>query len=221
MSLPEIESLRERKKRLTRQAISDAAMALFVERGFDAVTVTEVAAAADVSEKTVFNHFSCKEELLFDLDPDIEAALIDLVKQRAPGVSVLEALRHFAGSVATAEQVAEPNPPGRAIANLDEQHVRSRFHQIILESPTLLAYQNVRAARYEAKLRDAFLAEIAADDVPGRAQAYALAAAVIAIIRLEFETGLSPSAKEGARARPLLDAGFDALERGFAGWQKR
>ena len=59
------EGLRERKKRQTREAIAQAAMALFVARGFDAVTVADVARAADVSEKTVFNYFPAKEDLVF------------------------------------------------------------------------------------------------------------------------------------------------------------
>ncbi len=57
---------RERKKRQTRQAISDVATTLFLERGFDAVTVAEVARAADVAVQTVFNHFPTKEDLFFD-----------------------------------------------------------------------------------------------------------------------------------------------------------
>lgn len=57
---------RERKKQQTRKSISDVATALFLERGFDAVTVAEVAAAADVAVQTVFNHFPSKEELFFD-----------------------------------------------------------------------------------------------------------------------------------------------------------
>jgi AcrR family transcriptional regulator len=60
------EGLRERKTRLTRQRISDTATAMFLERGFDAVTVAEVARACDVSEKTVFNYFPTKESLVLD-----------------------------------------------------------------------------------------------------------------------------------------------------------
>ena len=57
---------RERKKQLTRQAISDVATSLFLERGFDDVTVAQIAAAADVAVQTVFNHFPTKEDLFFD-----------------------------------------------------------------------------------------------------------------------------------------------------------
>src|SRR5580700_4982274 len=60
------EGLRERKKRLMRQQLSDTATAMFLERGFDGVRVAEVAAACGVSEKTVFNYFSVKEALVMD-----------------------------------------------------------------------------------------------------------------------------------------------------------
>ena len=60
------EGLRQRKKRVMRQLISDTAPAMFLERGFEEVRVAEVAAACDVSEKTVYNYFPTKESLLFD-----------------------------------------------------------------------------------------------------------------------------------------------------------
>src|SRR5580698_6955988 len=73
------EGLRERKKRLMRQLISDTATAMFLERGFDEVRVSEVAAACDVSEKTIFNYFPTKESLLLDreeaMTDDIRRAL--------------------------------------------------------------------------------------------------------------------------------------------------
>src|SRR3954468_18899175 len=61
------EGLRERKKRLMRQQLTDTATAMFLERGFDAVRVAEIAAACGVSEKTVFNYFPSKEALILDL----------------------------------------------------------------------------------------------------------------------------------------------------------
>ncbi|MGW1194587.1 TetR/AcrR family transcriptional regulator [Streptomyces sp. NPDC002536] len=84
---------RERKKARTRQALADAAMRLFTERGFDDVGVREVAEAADVSLSTLFKHFPSKEALVFDLDEDVENALVAVVRDREPGLSVLHALR--------------------------------------------------------------------------------------------------------------------------------
>src|ERR1044072_4379662 len=72
-----VEGLRERKKRLMRQQLSDTATAMFLERGFDAVRVAEVAAACGVSEKTVFNYFPVKEALVMDRLATTLAALSD------------------------------------------------------------------------------------------------------------------------------------------------
>jgi AcrR family transcriptional regulator len=87
------EGLRERKKRETREAIAEAARRLFRERGFDAVTVADVARAADVSEKTVFNYFAAKEDLVFARGAERRAALIDAVRALPPGVSPVAAFR--------------------------------------------------------------------------------------------------------------------------------
>src|SRR3954467_187608 len=81
-----MEGLRERKKRQTRDAIAAAAIELFRARGFEAVTVAEVAAAADVSEKTVFNYFPTKEDLVFWNSEDKLAARAESIRDRVPGV---------------------------------------------------------------------------------------------------------------------------------------
>lgn len=85
--------LRERKKAQTRLHISDTATVLFLERGFDEVTVAEIAAAADVSVKTVFNYFGGKEDLLFDREEEWVAALDRLAAERAPGVGLIPMLQ--------------------------------------------------------------------------------------------------------------------------------
>jgi AcrR family transcriptional regulator len=81
------EGLRERKKRQTREAIAAAAMALFRERGFDAVTIADIARAADVSEKTIFNYFPAKEDLVFREGGERRAAIIQAIRDRAAGES--------------------------------------------------------------------------------------------------------------------------------------
>ena len=88
---------RQTRKRLaTRQKISDVATRLFFERGFDKVKVEEIAEAADVSRMTVFNHFSRKEDLFFDLKDESREDLLAAVQQRDTGTSPVEALRLFA-----------------------------------------------------------------------------------------------------------------------------
>src|ERR1700760_3967243 len=87
---------RTRKRLATRQSISDAATRLFMERGFDAVTIDDIAAAADVGRMTVFNHFPRKEDMFFDREEEIQALAFDAVHGRKPGVSPIEAARMLA-----------------------------------------------------------------------------------------------------------------------------
>lgn len=93
MAATQTEGLRERKKRQTRAAIAQAAMALFAARGFDAVTVAEVARAADVSEKTVFNYFPAKEDLVLHGGAERRAALIEAIRARPRGASLVKPFR--------------------------------------------------------------------------------------------------------------------------------
>jgi AcrR family transcriptional regulator len=89
------EGLRERKKRETREAIARAALRLFARRGFDAVTVADIARAAKVSEKTVFNYFPAKEDLVFGAGMQRVAALIEAVRARPEGASIVEPFRRW------------------------------------------------------------------------------------------------------------------------------
>src|SRR4051812_37044236 len=93
------EGLRERKKRTAREAIAATARRLFAERGFDAVTVAEVAAAADVSEKTVFNHFATKEDLAFAGREEGLQQFVAAIAERPPGSSVLDVFRTMTHTV--------------------------------------------------------------------------------------------------------------------------
>jgi AcrR family transcriptional regulator len=92
---PDDLGLRASKKARTRRAISDIATRLFIERGFDTVSVAEVAAAADVSVKTVFNYFGSKEDLFFDRAEEVIAGLERAVDEREPGIGPLGALRRL------------------------------------------------------------------------------------------------------------------------------
>jgi AcrR family transcriptional regulator len=94
MSIPS--GRRSRKRLATRQGISNVATRLFMERGFDHVTVDEIADAADVGRMTVFNHFPRKEDMFFDLDQEGRDILREALRQRDPGISPTETLRLLA-----------------------------------------------------------------------------------------------------------------------------
>jgi AcrR family transcriptional regulator len=87
---------RTRKRLATRQAISDAATRLFIERGFDRVTIDEIADAADVGRMTVFNHFPRKEDMFFDREDEARDLLLGAVHTREPGVGPISALQRLA-----------------------------------------------------------------------------------------------------------------------------
>ena len=96
---------RSRKRLATREAISNAATRLFLERGFDRVTVDEIAAAADVGRMTVFNHFPRKEDMFFDRDAEGREAISAALRDRDPAVAPIETLRQLAHRL-----VAERSP---------------------------------------------------------------------------------------------------------------
>ena len=130
------EGLRERKKALTRQRLTDTATRMFVARGFDAVRVTEIAAACEVSEKTVYNYFPTKESLVLDRWESTARALRDGLAD--PGTHPVDAVRRIlAGELAALASWLD-SQGGLAAA------IRSvrRFGELIAATPALRAYQN-------------------------------------------------------------------------------
>jgi AcrR family transcriptional regulator len=93
MDTTELPGRRERKKRATRDAIYIAARTLFMKKGFDAVTVAEIAHAADVSEKTVFNHFATKEDLALAGSQDRLERTLEALSLMLPGETVMDVFR--------------------------------------------------------------------------------------------------------------------------------
>ena len=92
--------LRERKKARTRRLIAETAARLFAERGYEQVSVSDVAREAEVAEQTVYNYFQTKEQLVTDRDQQIQDRLCDLIRSRPPGVTPAAAVRGFVlGSV--------------------------------------------------------------------------------------------------------------------------
>ncbi|MFF3211678.1 TetR/AcrR family transcriptional regulator [Streptomyces sp. NPDC002886] len=150
---------RERKKAQTRKALADAALRLFLERGYDKVGVRDVAEEADVSVTTLFKHFPSKEALVFDEDEDIEAALVSAVRDRAPGQSVLHSLReHFVETRAT-RRIDDP----AVIAHLT----------LVRETPELVEYWDRMWRRHEFALAAAIAAEAGAPEGDLRSAALA------------------------------------------------
>jgi len=151
---PQAEGLRERKKRLMRQQLSDTATRMFLERGFDAVRVSEIAEACGVSEKTVFNYFPTKEALILDrLDATVAALRTGLSD---PGVSPVEAaLRILDAELgAMTSWLAAQDDPVQAGASI------RRFGALIQAAPSLRAHQS--------DMMDQFVA-VAATALAGRA----------------------------------------------------
>jgi AcrR family transcriptional regulator len=130
------EGLRERKKRLMRQQLSDTATQMFMERGFDAVRVTEIAEACGVSEKTVFNYFPTKESLILDrLEPTMAALKNGLTQ---PGAQPAEAALQILDDELTAmtSWLAAQDELAQASAEI------RRFGTLIQATPSLRAHQS-------------------------------------------------------------------------------
>ncbi|MGW1557800.1 TetR/AcrR family transcriptional regulator [Streptomyces sp. NPDC002144] len=133
---PAGEGLRERKKRQLRQRLSDTATEMFLERGFDAVRVAEIAEACGVSEKTVFNHFPTKESLVLDLGASTLDSLRTVLPDpaRSPVEAVLEILS--AELAALTSWLAAQQDPAEAKAAL------LRFAALTRSTPSLRAYHH-------------------------------------------------------------------------------
>jgi AcrR family transcriptional regulator len=203
------EGLRERKKRATRDAIAASARRLFAKRGFDAVTVAEIAAAADVSEKTVFNHFSTKEDLVFAGGEERLAQLRAAIIQRPPGTSVLDVFR--ANSEAMLDTIAAGEGPDRLVVP-----------RIVRDSPTL---QKRLAAGWEREAATlvAVVAEATGaddDDLVPAVVARTLAWTLITIFRAAFDGLLAGEDPErlAARLRPQAARAYDQLAAGLGGY---
>jgi AcrR family transcriptional regulator len=199
--------LRERKKDQTREAIGEAARRLFLEHGFDDVTVADVAEAADVSEATVFNYFPTKEDLAFYRMEDFEEEMLDAVRDRQPGTAVVDAFGSF---------VLAPRGFLKAGATgVDPRAVTKLF----TESPALLARERQIFDRYADRLVDLIAEErhTRTDDLVPLVIARALTSlhrAMIDHVRRQVLAGVSTDAiarevrTRGRRAVALIKEGF-------------
>src|SRR3954470_20977403 len=136
--------LRERKKQQTRQLIADTARRLFADRGFEGVTVAEVAREADVSEATVFNYFPTKEDLFYSGLEAFEEELLDAIRGRARGESILAAFGSFVMTPRGLLAAKEPEAVERLAG----------ITRVITESDALLAREQRIFDRYVESLAD-------------------------------------------------------------------
>jgi len=206
--------LRESNKARTRLAISDVATRLFIERGFEHVTVAEIAEAAQVSVKTVFNYFSSKEDLFFDRIDDVRDVLLDAVRARPDGTGALEALRAI-----LADRLVPFDPAGwRSLRDPDRYEQFRSFLATEHAAPALRARRLVVAEQWTDAFAELFEAELRSAPRDARV----LAALVTGLMGLR-ERELSAAMLERAsprtverRVRAVVDEGFARLAQAYA-----
>src|SRR4051812_43810694 len=205
--------LRERKKLRTRQLIADTARRLFAERGFDRVTVAEIAREAEVAQATVFNYFPTKEDLFYSRLEAFEEGLLAAVRDRAPGESLLAA---FGAFLLGQGGVLAMNTPGGD----DEATIQVRtVTRVITESPALLARERQVFDHYARALAALIAEETGAEegDVVPLVVANALLGlhrALIVHVREQALAG-APAARIRASVRAEAERAIALLERGL------
>ncbi|HEV2677512.1 MAG TPA: TetR/AcrR family transcriptional regulator [Aliidongia sp.] len=202
--------LRERKKQATRQVLSNVATEMFMARGFDNVSLADIAEAANVSKMTVFNYFPRKEDLYFDREDEGHELARAALTGRAPDCSPIAALRGLAHALAHADHPFAKFTPGTA-----------GFWQTVAGSATLSA-----RAR---EMRDTLVADlagmiaVAVDQPADDAAAHLAAALLVSTWCVAYAEGLrccrAGHGNGNARAAflHLIDRGFDGVAAGMAG----
>ena len=212
--------LRELKKEQTRQLITETAWRLFADRGFDAVTVAEVAREAQVATATVFNYFATKEDLFFSRLEEFGARLVEAIAGRAEGEPAMAAFQRYvreAGGLL-----------GRAEAGDEEAVERLRtMHRTIAASPALQAREQRALTGYANALAELLATETGAPrgDVRARTAANAMVGVQRALIDYVRERVLAGDKLDrlAADVRRRSDEAFALLgdglgDYGRAGW---
>jgi AcrR family transcriptional regulator len=201
--MPETVGLRERKKLRTRRAISEAAIALFLENGFDNVSVVDVAAAAEVSKMTVFNYFPTKEDLVLERVDDHIDETAEVVTAREPGETPIGALRrHFLAALR--EHSVQ--------SGLNDTREYLTFQRMVMDTPSLKLRLTEQGVRAQDSLTAAFAQAIDAD--PGDLLPRVAAVQVLATLQVLIVRNLT-QVLEGASATELLPSAIEAAERAF------
>lgn len=198
--------LRERKKRESRRRIADVASGLFIERGFDNVTIAEVAEAANVARMTVFNYFPHKEDLFLDRQADLVDDLSRAIRDREPGESVVAAVRRYLH-----ELLAAQHPLSGAREGAEH------FYRIVEASPALVR----RTLEHTRELAQALTELLESEVGPGmQAEVVAnlIATAVTIVPRVAVDKLIAGQPGEQVRREQVdvIDQTFDLLEGGIA-----
>ena len=190
--MPSEPGLRERKKARTHRAISEAAIALFLERGYDAVSVSEIAAAAEVSKRTLFSYFPTKDELVLHRFADHQDEAARVVRGRPPDVTPLDALRDHIRSA-----LGRQDP----ITGLCDHPAVVAFYRLVSDTPALGAAM----ARYLTAGEDALTAALH-ESAPDTPELAARLAAGQILVRAAHPGARQPGAhrrrRNGRRAGP-------------------
>ncbi|TRV81002.1 TetR family transcriptional regulator [Streptomyces sp. 130] len=158
--------LRARKKERTRDAIGATAVSLFLEHGFDRVSVNDIAAAAEISKPTLFRYFPTKEDLVLHRFADHQGEAARVVRGRGPGIEPVTALhRHFRTGLDRYDPVTGLNDHPEVVA----------FHRLVFTTPSLAG----RLTRYQVEDEEAL-----ADALGAGIRAHLLAAQVLAVQRV-------------------------------------
>ncbi|WP_037906527.1 TetR/AcrR family transcriptional regulator [Actinacidiphila yeochonensis] len=177
--------LRARKKARTRDAIADAAVSLFLERGFDRVSVNDVASAAEISKPTLFRYFPTKEDLVLHRFADHQGEAARVVRDREPGTEPVAALhRHFRAGLDRHDPVTGLNDHPNVVA----------FHRLVFSTPSLAG----RLTRYRLDDEEAL-----ADALGEGIQARLLAAQVLAVQRVLARANWQRIADDGRTAHDV------------------
>jgi AcrR family transcriptional regulator len=183
--------LRERKKQRTRETITRAAHELFVERGYHATTLPDIAEAADVSTRTIFAYFSSKEDILFSDFAVMKDALAQALADRPDQQDALETVREF------------------ILASHDAQKTEldQRLHRCVVQDETLRSHLRARLAQLEELIAAAIAKDLDATDSDLRPQM--VAASLIAAFDVMLQRGDGASRK--ARTREEAAAQIDPV----------
>jgi AcrR family transcriptional regulator len=207
--MTEVTGLRERKRQRTREAIVDAALRLFDERGFDRTTIADIAAEADIAPRTFFGYFPSKEDVVFDEFGDSFATLKARLLDREEGETAIDAMRAWLVSFLESHE------------HLTDERSRCR-RRIIGGTPALQVHERGLMGHFEEVLGQAVAIDL--DEEPGSLRPRMVAAAAVAALTSLDSGHEDMSAKAlKAQADPMatIDEALTFVQAGVAGLQAR